>query len=314
MTINDESQPSFTPLTRKRDELIGSDFDKFRERIARIFKSKETQLDAASSLESEQNHNVEQSAAECFQKDTQFIIDLFQRIEKSTTLNRDKLIVSFAALLHINPNDPLGMPILIMRPIDRPQKHESMYFFSSGASMLHSDIYDDWRLLTEEKPNDKRTAVFNFIDRELGGYDELEHIYLNVQRDANNKIVLEIEAGWEYFQRKVSEKIRPHQLKPQLTREEGAELLRQLKKYNIDGVRTDEDGNFLSIEKIILDKMMKPIIQKNAEKLRAVITPRAVKEYKNLAHRFLTNPNPDKSSPLYARFLEFEEILQRLDN
>ncbi len=315
MTKNDEIQPSFKPFARElRDKLIGSDFDKFRKRITRFFESKKTQFDATASLESEQNQNLEHSIAECFQEDAQFIIDLFQRIENSITLNKDKLIVSFAALIHINPNDPLGMPILIMRPIDRPQKDERMYYVGSGADMFHSDIYDDWKLLTEEEPNDKRAAVFNFIDQGLGGYDELEHIYLNAQRDANNKIVLEIAAGWEYLQREVSEKIRPHELKSQLTKEESAELLRQLKKYNIDGVRIDEDGNFLSMEKIILDKMMEPIIQKNAERLRAVVTPRAVKEYQNLAYRFLTNLDPDKSSPLYARFLEFEEILQNLDN
>lgn len=244
--------------------------------------------------------------ATLFRKDIQHMINAY--LEKEDNQNKGLL---FRALMQINPDHPLGMPILVTRPIERPNKAEEDYYNGNDSSMYHRDIWLDWELLTETDSNNERTLIVKTINEKLGGYDQLSHAYLRVKRDKKGKPIIAFESGWRYFQIDVAERLRPGQPNPQLTTEETMELIKQLARYGIDTVSSGDE--VISVEEVVLTEMMRPLILENAEKLRAVITDSAVLQYISLAYKFLTKPDANKSSPLYYRFLEFEEIIKKID-
>lgn len=244
--------------------------------------------------------------ATLFRKDIQHMIDAY--LETKDNINMGLL---FRALMQVNPDHPLGMPILVTRPIERPNKAERDYDNGSDSSIYHWDIWLDWELLTKTDPNNERTLIVKTINEKLGGYNELSHVYLRVKRDKKGKPIITFESGWGYFQFEVAKRLRPEQPNPELTTEETMELIKQLARYGIDTVSYENE--VISVEEVVLTEMMRPIILKNAEKLRAVVTDSAVSKYISLAFRFRTKPDVNTSSPLYYRLLEFEEIIKNID-
>ncbi len=264
--------------------------------------------------EPELEQGLEQLITQFFQKDVQYMIGLSEKGEELTRgWNKNELFLRFRALVLPNSNDPHGLPMIIMRPTDRPQRDESNYYNGSSSEMYHTDIWRDWKKLAETYPNSNRAAVFNALDQEAGGYRDAVHLYLKITTNSENRSVIELESGWIDFQDYLARKLSPDYYNPKLSPKESKSLIKKLKAYGIDAVVVNEKEEPISVEKIILEEMMGPVIENNAERLRAIVTNRAASEYRNLAYKFLTNPNPDKSSPLYYKFLEYEDLLQRLD-
>ncbi len=258
--------------------------------------------------------DIEHMVTQFFQKDIQYMIDIFERNEMPPNRqNEYGSYLRFRGLLRPNHEVPLGMPLIITRPVDRPRTDEDDYRNGSSSDIYHFDIWRDWKKLAGTYPNSRRAAVFKALDQESGAYKNSIHLYFKITRSSDNRPVIELEGGWYYFKSVVARRLRPDENNPQLTPNESRILVKQLKAYGIDSIVMNDSDERISVEKIILEDMMGPVIENNAERLRAIVTSRAASEYRNLAYKFLTNPNPDKSSPLYYKFLEYEELLLSLD-
>lgn len=263
--------------------------------------SKETQVD------------FETQVLQFFRKDIQYMIDLFENGVRSTDnwADKDDSLI-FCALALSNPDDPLGMPIIITRPVERPDKTQIDDIKNNDYQFFHKDIWNEWQVLADSNPSDKRSLVFSWLNSEGRGYKKAQHIFLKI-KEVNGNSIVHLEQGWNYLKTAVAKRLEPTEQFPQLGQEEIEILLKQLQKYGLNTEKITMRENPALVESFVLERMLEPTIEKNAEKLRAILTPRAVREYIALANRFLTNPNQDKASPLYAKFLEYEEILEKLE-
>ncbi|MBT4124511.1 MAG: hypothetical protein HOE40_03705 [Candidatus Pacebacteria bacterium] len=87
-------------------------------------------------------------------------------------------------------------------------------------------------------------------------------------------------------------------------------LNEQLHQYGFDEIADHKDiGN---VESIILKDMLQEKIEKDTKKLGKILSPIAKLQYKRLAFKFLTTPNPDKASKAYEIFERYQELLANL--
>ena len=177
--------------------------------------------------------------------------------------------------------------------------------------MFHCDIWEDWNRLAKENPGSKRALILRKIDTDLGGYDNMVHIFLSVVPDQNGDLIIEFYGRWNSLKNLLLDKIRPGECS-ELRLHEKRMLVRQMQRYGLNVSNIRPKAELPSAAEISLRDMMKPFVLRNKQKLKRVITDRKLLEYERLATHFLTNPDAKKSGPLYNRYLEYEEILRKL--
>jgi hypothetical protein len=198
----------------------------------------------------------------------------------------------FRALMVPNPEGDTLPPIVITEPHIEPPKDQTFQTTENKTTGLHMNIYEKWVKYASDNLDSPRAAVIRELERQ-GGFSNLDHIYINLKITRDNKRILDIYLDTSYSIYKTN----------------------QLDRYGISHIYTTEDeeeGYWHEVQELILKDMLEEKIEQDATILATVITPRAVKRYKALAKRYLLKLDPDKSSPLYYRFLEFQELLEKV--
>lgn len=234
-------------------------------------------------------------ATHLFQKDYKFMDDIFTEKVRLFS-DADDQEVRFRALAWRNPEVQGGIPILITRPdiIFDPGRE---YANGNGAEMHHQDIWRDWKDEASRNPNSERAKVRRFIDW-AGGKDSAAHLYLRLFLDEDQTKCLAISAGWSNLVDKD---------------ETSQTIVRRMKNYGINRINIQSwEEDIVDVEKLILEDILSGYINKSSEKLSAIVTPRSLKQYRELAHQYLMDPNPNKLSILYPIFLEYQELLSKL--
>lgn len=217
--------------------------------------------------------------------------------------SKDRVTVRCFMLL--NPDNPSDVPVFLTRPnevlqqstyIDRKKvRHE---LDEPIDNTIHQEIWFFWEQILREQPNSERALFFQKLLASGALYKRIEGVMKVILTDrAHPKVRLEN----AYL---ILNKFEPEKRK---------KVIAQLGQYGCSEVNTGSNrGERVSVEKCTLEFMLADHIEESAQKLSQVVTPRAVRLYRNLAFRFLTNPEANKSLPAYARFQEFQELLQKL--
>lgn len=246
--------------------------------------------------EQEKPVDIAEISKELFRKDLAHMSKVFDQESVPSKDVRGQRKLDFRAFIIMNPNDSEATPIIITRP-DEDKFIPLDYSNGNSATIYHADIWQGWRLYAEKNPDSDRAKIVNQINN-WGGIDKMAHVYMRLNKDVDGSEHLVVKSGWSSLVKNNDSK---------------EDAIEKLGEYGVAEVNNDSwEGDREKMEKIILEDMMMPTIEKNANQLSKILTPRAVRQYRNLATIYQTNTNPNKDSYAYQVYQDYQNILDRL--
>ncbi len=230
-------------------------------------------------------------ARKFFEEDMQY---MKQRLEEYPSE-----AVEFRGLIMKNPSINKETPIMIIRP-NLEFDPERSYNNDGGRNDIHHhDVWYGWEIESIRNPTGERAKLFRYLADEPRKYNDLTHIYLEYKKAEDSGNSLEIVLGWPRF---VSIEDPHHE-----------EIIMEMARYGIDIVKFgSHDDEAIDVEKLILKTEINFIIERTAKQLSEIITPSEVRIYRNLAYKFLSDPNPNKGTPAYQKFFEYFTLARKL--
>jgi len=228
-------------------------------------------------------------AVQFFNVDLQYMINTYQT-------SRD--VVEFRALIVGNPSGEDRTPLMIIRPDLEFHPSRSYYNDDGRNDIYHADIWEGWKIEAERNSGSERAKLFRYLSGKIGGQGKMEHIYLEVRDNKGSFPSVEVVLGWPSFNKHFEYKDR---------------LLMEMGRYGIDAIRDGrEEEDRVSIEKLILETEVKYFIELTSKRLSSFLSSKAVRQYKNLAFRFLTDPNAPRDTVTYQIFMEYFALVKKL--
>ncbi len=218
----------------------------------------------------------------------QTAVKLFEKDLGYMHQSMDGLPVEFRGLIVNVTNNDRGFPIVLIRPDD---SFDTRKIFNNGyeTDMHHVDVWRVWFELARKDPSSDRGKLFRYLARNRIGWSDMTHIYIKIEDDGSDQRKLSIYSDWWKYERDTG----------------STDKIVAMEPYKIDEIKTSEDKEAVDVAKIILESELNQIIDLYARRLGEIIPPSKVTQFRNLAQKYMKDPDADKSTRSFQIYQEY---------